>query len=301
MKRPTVAGFRVLACGLAMWSLTVPGTVRADPLHIDFDLKVDPPHAVGDQFHLTLAATARGSSANGAIVKTKYMVTLTQPDGVEHAILGTPADPASEGANSEASSETDLSFVPGENGPWVFSVWRLDGGARALAVQRQVQIDKAQPGVMSPGVSTAPASHQIASITIDPSPAATGQPVKIAVQLRAGSGAGVPTEMRASLVGDDGFVQPIGAVQLTNGSGTLVWVPQQTVNNGRLVVGDADGLFSIAVGASSATPVATTGPTADQSASPVPSDADAAPPTTGDDGGPVPDAPQPDNGSESPP
>jgi hypothetical protein len=284
-----------------MWALTVSGTARADPLHIDFDLKVDSPHAVGDQFHLTLTTTSAGSTTSGSLVQMKYIVTATPPDGVEHAILGTPANPAFQGANSAGSSMTDLGFVPGENGPWLFSVWRLDGANRTLAVERQATTDKAQRGLMPPGVSTAPASHQIASLSIDPSPPVVNQPVKIAVQLRAGSGAGAPSEMRASLVGDDGFVQPLGAVQLTNGSGTLVWVPQQTVNNGQLVIGDADGLFPIAIGASPPMPVATADAAGGDSAGPVPNGADAAPSTTGDDRAPDADVPQPDNGSESAP
>jgi hypothetical protein len=233
------------------------------------------------------------TSANPPTVKTSYMVTTMSPDGVEHAIVGTPDDPSTYTAVIPGGYEgSDLSFVPGENGQWVFSVWRLDGGNRTLAVQRQAETDMAQVGAAAPGIGTGP-RLRISGLRIQPSPV-VGQQSTFTVQLSPDSGAQTTGEAPVSLVGDDGYVHSIGAVQFANGSGTFVWTPQQTASNSRLAIGTSDGLFPITVDPAVGPPASAAGEDAPEVA---PSDADA-PPTTGS--GSDADLPSSDDSSASP-
>jgi hypothetical protein len=232
-------------------------------------------------------------SANPPTVKTSYMVTTTSPDGVEHAIVGTPDDPSTYTAVIPGGYEgSNLGFVPGENGQWVFSVWRLDGGNKMLAVQRQAQTDTAQVGAGPPGIGIG-APMRVAGLRIQPSPV-VGQQSTFTVQLSPDSAAQTPSQVPVSLVGDDGYVHPIGTIQFANGSGTFVWTPQQTASNSRLVIGTSDGLFPITVDPAAGSSASAAG---EDPAGAAPSEADAAP-TTGS--GSDADLPPSDDSSDSP-
>ena len=212
--------------------LPTASVARADQPHWNwqFDLSVDAPQATGDSFRVHLMMTLVGPKVPlpPQMVESRYRLAATRPDGSELPLTGTVDHPATEAANiAGAYSNDTTSFSPDENGQWTFSVWQLDGNTWTVAAQRRSETDKAV-GSPPPNLPSAPSGAPSAltrssSVQLDPSPAIVGQPVTITVTLE---GYPDPTTLPVSLQESNGS-QPIGAIQVSGGQGSLVWMPDQ--------------------------------------------------------------------------
>ena len=216
--------------------LMVPTPAAAD-VHWEFQLSVDPPQNPNDPFVAHVVVSLVGSYPGFVMPQpavTRFLLTATGPDGMEHELIGTPAGPAIASDSAPGgSSRVNASYVPDQNGDWTFNLWQLDGGNKQLVVQRRVHTDKAR----LPFTSDAGA-RLVSAVHTDPAQPIVGQPAMIIVEFGAEARAAGITQVPLSVVDESGM-QPLGMVSMgPTGTASVTWVPRQATAAGLLQAGD---------------------------------------------------------------
>ena len=192
-----------------------------------FEISVDAPQTTGDLFRVQVLKTLAGPQlVTPQLIEAKYRVVATRPDASERLLAGTLDRPATDGANIGGAFAADTySFTPDQNGEWTFTVLQRVGNSWTIAAQRQTLTDKS---VASPPPRVA--GSRTSTLDVEPSTATVGEPVTIAVKLE-----GYPdvTALPVSLLTDGIDPQSLGVIQLSNGQGSLVWVPGQPLADGQ--------------------------------------------------------------------
>ena len=212
----------------------------AEPTHWEFELTVNAPATVGEPFQANFTATLVGSRPGIWLqppMSLTYAWRVTGPDGQEPPLADKLPRWTTQQAQLTGTVLHDgYSFTPDQNGTWSFRVWQLEGRKQTLAIERDVTTDKAfvSPAVL-PGAT--PAVQLVSGIRLDPAQPVVGQPVTIGVQMGNDPLAQAFGELAVNLIDDEG-VQPLGVVNPSGGSASLLWIPQHPTDHGQLQVGD---------------------------------------------------------------